>query len=263
MPFVENQGVKIYFEVHGQGDPIVLLHGFTNNSRIWKLAGYVSILEKAYRVILIDQRGHGQSDKPHDAEAYSLDNRLGDIISVLDHLGVGRAGFFGYSMGGWLAFALAVYFPKRVSALVIGGAHPFQESLAPFSGIDGADPDAFITALSSFIGEDIAPELQPVILQNDLLALSAAAQDRESLECRLPEIHVPCFLFVGETDKRADKVKRCASKLSDAGVLVVPSSGHITALFRVDVLLPAVTGFLGQLLAQKNQQPSCPRPGSY
>ena len=129
MPFVEKDGVKTYFEVHGQGHPIVLLHGFTGNIQLWKQAGYVSALEKSYRVILIDQRGHGQSDKPHDAEAYSLEKRLGDVIIVINHLGVEQVSLFGYSMGGWLAFALALYFPERVTSLVIGGAHPFQERL--------------------------------------------------------------------------------------------------------------------------------------
>jgi len=85
-----------------------------------------------------------------------------------------------YSMGGWPAFALAAYFSERVASLVIGGAHPFQESFDDFTSVDGSNPDAFIHALSSFIGEKIAPEFHPIILQNDLVALSAAAQNRQS-----------------------------------------------------------------------------------
>lgn len=252
MPFIENQGVKIYFEVHGQGQPIVILHGFTNNLQLWKLAGYVSGLKRAYQVILIDQRGHGQSDKPHAEEEYSLDKRLGEIIMVLDHLGVEQACLFGYSMGGWLTFALAAYFPERVSSLVIGGAHPFQENSDAFADVDGSDPDAFIQALSSFIGEKIAPEFHPIILQNDLVALSAAAQDRQSLEERLSEIKVPCLLYAGENDKRVEKINLCAAKLPNARLLMVPSAGHVTALFEVDVVLPAVVGFLEENRAADN-----------
>ena len=81
---------------------------------------------------------------------------------------------FGYSMGGWLAFAIAAYFPERIASLVIGGAHPFQESFDDFTSIDCSNPDAFMHALSSFMGEEIAPEFHPIILQNDLVALSAA-----------------------------------------------------------------------------------------
>jgi pimeloyl-ACP methyl ester carboxylesterase len=253
MPFVENHGVKIYFEVRGQGHPIALLHGFTSNFQLWELAGYVSGLERSYRVILIDQRGHGQSDKPHDAEAYSLDKRLGDVIIVLDHLGVEQVSLFGYSMGGWLAFALAAYFPERVASLVIGGAHPFQESFDDFTSVDGSDPDAFIHALSSFIGEEIAPEFHPIILHNDLVALSAAAQDRQSLEERLSDIEVPCLLYVGESDKRVEKINLCVTKLPNARLLMVPSAGHVTALFKVDVVLPAVVGFLEENLAGKTR----------
>ena len=251
MPFVENQGVKIYFEVRGQGHPVVLLHGFTSNFQLWELAGYVSGLEKSYRVILIDQRGHGQSDKPHAIEAYSLDKRLGDIILVLDQLGVEQVSLVGYSMGGWLAFALAAYFPERFASLVIGGAHPFQEGFDDFTGIDGSDPDAFIQALSSFTGEEIAPEFHPIILQNDRVALSAATQDRQSLEDRLSDIEVPCLLYAGESDKRVEKINLCVTKLPNARLLMVPSAGHVTALFNVDIVLPAGIGFLEEDLDGK------------
>ena len=251
MPFVENHGVKIYFEVYGQGHPVVFLHGFTRNLQLWKLAGYVSGLERFCRVILIDQRGHGQSDKPHDAEAYRLEKRLGDVITVLDHLGVKRSSLFGYSMGGWLAFAFAAYFPERVASLVIGGAHPFQESFNDFTGVDGSDPDAFIHALSCLIGEHIAPEFRPLILQNDLVALSAAAQARQSLEERLSHIEAPCLLFVGDGDKRIEKINLCVTKLPNARLLVVPSAGHVTALLKVNSVLPEVVRFLEENLAGK------------
>lgn len=244
MPFAENNGVKIYFETHGEGHPVVLLHGFTGNVQQWKLAGYIPRLEKSYRVILIDQRGHGQSDKPHEADAYSLDKRLKDVTSVLDCLDIIKASLFGYSMGGWLAFALAAYFPQRVEALIIGGAHPFEDRIDEFSGVDGSDSNVFLRALASFIGEEIAPEFQPIILQNDLVAVSAAAQPRESLEKYLPAIKVPCLLFAGENDNRFEKIKLCAERLPNASLLVVPMASHATALFKVDVVLPAVKSFL-------------------
>jgi pimeloyl-ACP methyl ester carboxylesterase len=246
MPFVENRGTKIYYEVYGEGHPLVLLHGFTGDLRRWKLA-----LEKLFQVILIDLRGHGQSGKPHVAEAYSLDNRMGDVIAVLDHLGVQQTTLFGYSMGGWLAFALAGYFPERVVSLIAGGAHPFSDHFTAFAGVDGSDPNAFIQALSSFIGEEIVSALHPVIVQNDLVALSAAAQDRASLEERLSNIELPCLLFVGETDKRIEKVRRCASVLSNAQFFGIAAAGHVTAFFKADEVLPAVIGFLGKTLADK------------
>jgi pimeloyl-ACP methyl ester carboxylesterase len=249
MPFAENNGVKIYFETRGEGNPVVLLHGFTGNLEQWKLAGYISRLEKSYRMILIDQRGHGQSDKPHDAEAYSLDKRLKDVAGVLDYLGIKKVSLFGYSMGGWLAFALAAYFPERVACLVIGGAHPFEDKIDEFSGVDGSDSDIFLQALASFIGEEIAPELQPIVLQNDLVAVSAAAQPRESLEKYLPSIKAPCLLFAGENDKRSEKIKLCAEKLPNANLLVVPLAGHATALFKVDVVLSVVKSFLEKNLS--------------
>jgi pimeloyl-ACP methyl ester carboxylesterase len=99
MPYANSQGVRIHYEVEGVGPPLVLQHGFTDSLQSWYDLGYVDALKPDYRLILVDARGHGASDKPHEAEAYKPECNVADIVSVLDELEISRAHFFGYSMG--------------------------------------------------------------------------------------------------------------------------------------------------------------------
>src|SRR5215471_13174551 len=104
MPYADNDGVRIHYQVEGEGPPLVLQHGFSESVVDWYEAGYVDALRSDYRLILIDARGHGASDKPHDPDAYELERRVADVVAVLDGLAIGKAVFWGYSMGGWIGF---------------------------------------------------------------------------------------------------------------------------------------------------------------
>lgn len=244
MPFARNDGVDIYYEVHGAGPPLVLLHGFTAQSAQWKAYGYVDALRQSHQVILIDARGHGKGAKPHERSAYRLQARLADIIAVLDALDVDRAHFCGYSMGGWLAFGMAIHFPQRVASLIGGGAHPYEEKFDAFCGVDGNDPDAFIAALEQFIGERIAAQARSFILQNDLVALCAAATDRDSFAPHLSMLAVPVLLFVGERDQRLEQVRRAAAEITGAQLIVLPGHNHASALSACAALMPHIGAFL-------------------
>ena len=103
--------------------PVLLIHGFASHTDMnWVSTGWVSHLAEAgYRVISIDNRGHGRSGKPHDSEAYSAGIMAEDARRLLDHLGVPRAHVIGYSMGARIAALLAVGHPELVDHLVLGG----------------------------------------------------------------------------------------------------------------------------------------------
>ena len=104
MPFVNNQGIRIHYEVEGEGSPLVLQHGLTESLEMWRDTGYVDPLKKDTQLILIDARGHGASDKPHDPDAYRMRLLVSDVVRVLDDLGLEKAHYWGYSMGamiGW------------------------------------------------------------------------------------------------------------------------------------------------------------------
>ena len=105
MPFAVNGGTQIYYEVAGSGEPILLFHGLTGSGVRWRDTGYVKGLEHHYQVILIDARGHGQSDKPHLQSAYARVTQAGDVLAVLDALGITATHFWGHSMGGSVALA--------------------------------------------------------------------------------------------------------------------------------------------------------------
>ena len=103
MPYAHNGSVRIHYQVEGRGPALVLQHGFTESLVDWHESGYVEALRRDYRLILIDARGHGASDKPHHPDAYVLNRRVADVVAVLDALDIAKALYWGYSMGGWIA----------------------------------------------------------------------------------------------------------------------------------------------------------------
>ena len=91
MPYVNNQGVRIHYQVQGSGPPLIVHHGILVGLDDWYEFGYVEGLEDDYQLVLIDARGHGASDKPHDPQMYSMALRVADVVAVLDDLGIDTA----------------------------------------------------------------------------------------------------------------------------------------------------------------------------
>ncbi len=124
MPYATNGGVRIWYEREGSGPPILLHHGFTASLEDWRDDGYVEMMKDDYELILMDPRGHGGSDKPHDPSAYARVTQVADVTAVLDDAGIEQAVYWGYSMGGRVGYGVAQYAPERFRALIIGGAQP-------------------------------------------------------------------------------------------------------------------------------------------
>src|SRR3954463_6945724 len=110
MPYANNDGVRIHYHLDGKADspPLVLHIGFMGRLQDWDRedVGIARALRADYRLIALDPRGQGASDKPHESAAYTLDRQVGDVLAVLDATGVDQAHFWGYSMGGWIGFGL-------------------------------------------------------------------------------------------------------------------------------------------------------------
>lgn len=122
MPTVRSHGVKIRYQLLGDGPPLVLVHGWTASGRTnWELPGWFDTLKPHYRLIVPDLRGHGRSEKPHRKAGYSLPLLAADVLAVMDHAGVERARLMGYSMGGMVTLELLTHHGERVSAAVVGG----------------------------------------------------------------------------------------------------------------------------------------------
>src|SRR6516225_3694481 len=117
MPTLDRDGVKIHYEVHGDGPPLSLTHGYSSTSAMWR--EQIAPLSKRHRLILWDMRGHGQSDYPEDPNAYSEALTVADIAALLDAVGAQRAVIGGLSLGGYMSLAFHRAHPERTRALLI------------------------------------------------------------------------------------------------------------------------------------------------
>jgi pimeloyl-ACP methyl ester carboxylesterase len=246
MPYANNQGVRIHYEVEGAGPPLILHHGSFGSGEDWREFGYIDVLKHDHQLILIDARGHGASDKPHNPAAYDMALRVADVTSVLDDLQIRRAHFFGYSMGGWIGFGLAKHAPERFQSLILGGAHPYAETIQAFRDGLSQGLEAFGAWTRQVFGHYMNPAISKRLLANDLVALLALSQDRADFASVLPTMHMPCLLYVGEADPRLSPMRECLKQLSDATFFSLPDCNHIDAFARSDLVLPHVGAFLAR-----------------
>jgi pimeloyl-ACP methyl ester carboxylesterase len=247
MPYATNQGIRVHYQTEGSGPPLVMQHGSSTSGEDWRDFGYAEVLRRDYRLILVDARGHGASDKPHDRAAYDLALRAGDIAAVLDDLQLRDAHYLGYSMGGWIGYGLAKFAPQRCRSLMLGGAHPYAESMQAIRSLVPKDAEAFLAVAGQTWGSFLTPSLRARILATDLEALAALLQDRTSLAEVIPTMRMPCLLFAGDQDPRHAQVQECATQLADATFVSVPGCNHVAAYARSDLVLPHVSRFLARV----------------
>jgi pimeloyl-ACP methyl ester carboxylesterase len=253
MPQVDNAGVKISYRFEGGGPPLILLHGFTDSAESWYELGYVHGLRTRHKLILIDSRGHGQSDKPHDLEAYTPEKFVSDVVAVLDDLGLKASAFWGYSQGGWIGFALAKFAAERISAFIIGGATAGGGSAFP--SVDGSD--VLIEALKkghdamiAIWGASASHALVARLRANDLEALIACRRQRLASGgfVGVPgSISVPVLLYAGTADPIHDSSRDTASQITKAQFMSLDGLTHTQAMVRSDLVLPHVQPFLSSL----------------
>lgn len=246
MPIATVNGVQIYHEVSGDGPAIIALHGYTGNHNDW--AAQVPVLSQKYRVITMDQRGHGQSEAPSSADNYSVKIMAEDAYSLLKHLGIEGACIMGHSMGGFMALELVLKYPELVSALVL-----VDTSSGEFERVPGfAELRAKLDELARTEGMEAAfeynaahnpttrehfekhPERREVSRQKmlqtsvDAYVYVAASFGRwESLTPRLSEIEVPTLIVVGDEDAAFIKPSRVMEEsIDNAKLVIMPGSGH-------------------------------------
>jgi pimeloyl-ACP methyl ester carboxylesterase len=227
-----SDGVDIAFLDQGEGEPILLIHGFASNHVVnWGATGWIDTLKRAgRRVIAMDVRGHGQSAKIYDPEAYRGDLVARDAANLIDHLGLGRADLMGYSMGGRIAAFVAVEYPEKVRSLIIGGF-----GMALIDGVGG--DEAIVTALEAASLDDVDGEPGRAYRKfaeqtgSDLKALAACMRiGRQTLTpVQLATIGVPVLIAVGENDRVAGSPHELASFIPNAEVLVIPRRDHMLA----------------------------------
>ena len=235
MPYANNHSVRIHYQVEGEGPPLVLQHGFTSSLQNWYAYGYVAALRQNYQLILIDARGHGQSDKPYDPQAYALQHRVEDVLAVLDALQVDNAHYLGYSMGGRIGFGIVKYHPERFLSLMIGGMHPYEspsESANARIALLQQGMAAYVADAETQNGP-MAADRKARLLANDPAALIASLQAPRGLagiEQLLLDMTLPCLLYVGEADSFYPGAQRGRPVHAKRPVCLLPRSQSLADL---------------------------------
>jgi pimeloyl-ACP methyl ester carboxylesterase len=248
VPYVTREGIRIHYEVEGDGEPFVLQHGFSNNLELWRLCGYVEALRDAYRCILIDLRGHGLSDKPRDASGYGVLKSAGDVVAVLDDLGVDAAHYWGYSMGGAIGFKLMSRYPDRFRSFVIGGQAPGPRREGSVAGLRNMQAtlrqgrEGHVANLPA----RWAPLHQDIDTDALIATLEALIEPPPAEEPFAPR--VPCLIYNGSADGPA-LTARALKDSAPANVRIEEITGlnHLEAIDRADLVLPLVLPFLAEV----------------
>jgi pimeloyl-ACP methyl ester carboxylesterase len=241
MKFTAARGnVQIAYDVLGAGAPVVMLHDFGQSSGFWYEFGYVkTCLARGRKVILVDLRGHGDSSDPVDALAYGPIHCCWDVITVLDHAGIGRADVLGDGVGGRIALCMAAFAPRRVHAVAAGRAHPFAER---HHGAGQSLVETWVKLVQA--KADAAVVKRHRLTSNGPAALKASmASDWPDIANAVVRSRVPIQLFVGKEDPRYSLVLSFAEQ-SGAKVIVLPNHDYATtAAAEAAELLPRILAF--------------------
>jgi pimeloyl-ACP methyl ester carboxylesterase len=228
-----NGDVELAFLDEGEGEPIVLVHGFASNAAVnWAHPGWVTTLTRAgRRVIAFDNRGHGQSTKLYDPAAYHSATMASDVRALLDHLGIARADVMGYSMGARITAFLALDHPERVRSATFGGlginlvegqALPPSVAEAMEAPSLGDVQDPFGRTFRAFAEQT----------KSDLKALAACIRGSRQILSRqeVGTIRVPVLIAVGTKDFVAGSPQELAALSPGAQALDIPGRDHMLAV---------------------------------
>lgn len=246
-------GLEMYYEIHGSGDPIVVLHGAYMNADA--VAPFVQLLAQTRQVIVPELQGHGRTadiDRPFTFEQFA-----DDVAALLDWLDIEKADVFGYSMGGSTALQVAIRHPEKVNKLIVASAtyksegwHEDLQALFPMM-----TPEMFAGTPMETEYLRLAPNLEnwPVLVQK-LVALESTLQDwpADSIQ----SITAPTMFIAGDSDSvqpehvlemfklRGGGVNGDLAGLPEARLAIIPGTTHIGVMFKPDLLALFVNDFL-------------------
>jgi pimeloyl-ACP methyl ester carboxylesterase len=246
--FTSFDGVTLAYHDDGEGAPVVLLHGFAADTNLNYVRSGVFdlLLDEGYRVIALDSRGHGLSEKPHDPAAYGDDAMRRDVQALLDELGIERCVIVGYSMGAAVTLRVAMTDPRPVAVALLGAG----ENMADKQG----GTVRRTSMAEAFRADDV--EVLPARVRAFREMADAIRADRVALGALLDapwpdtatgldEVAVPVIVICGVDDDEVGSPDALASQLADAEVVLVPGD-HFTANSKPE-LHEALIAFLGRV----------------
>lgn len=249
--FLEADGQRLAYDDVGEGEPIVLLHGFAANRRLnWRLPGWYDVLAEAgYRVLALDARGHGASSKPSDIGAYRPEGIAGDAVRLLDHLGIRRACLLGYSMGGRNAAWLLAHHGRRFRAVVIGGT---GLNLLPPAEARRWSKQGFKLTADNEKTESLAiPAMVPLYHRavrrggrTGALAACLMGAFPNMSKRDFAKVRTPALVACGGKDTLSGSPLPLAASIPGAHAVVIPGRTHVGAVGDA-FFKGAVLGFLG------------------
>ena len=226
--FVTTDNLKIHYIEQGKGSPVILVHGYTGTAEgNWFSNGVAAALVPNHRVVAIDVRGHGLSDKPHDAAQYG-DRLWKDVVELMDHLKIEKAHLHGYSMGGMITTQLLAHHADRFVTAAYGG-----------SGVDETDP-AWKEKVPADSGEADPQEAEarakltasPMRDEEALTALRSSFAGALQSPIDLTKINIPVLAINAEFDKPNAKTHRLQRELKYFQNVVLPGKSHLTAIMQ-------------------------------
>ena len=259
--FFNSDGVRLRYVEQGQGEPVVLLHG--NGAWIevmWGDTGVMGALSKRYRVIALDSRGYGKSDKPHDPAAYG--QRMGDdVVKLLDHLGLRRAHIVGYSMGARITSWLVVNHPDRVISATLGASTYYVDTPDERKSFEVLAREAETGSFAALVKREnpgmtdaqVTAFLASRAQTNDVRAIAAAQRGMTGLfisESAIAATKIPVLHVIGSLDTSRLPASRHFKNvvLPKAEFLVIEGATHTgpQGLFRRSEFVNAISAFVAR-----------------
>ena len=236
-------GVRLAFETVGEGQPIVLVHGFGSSAaQNWRDTGWYKMLNDAgFAVTAMDCRGHGESDKPHTTPGYGHDEMAEDVIAVMNAAGHSSAFVMGYSMGGFITIQLLIKHPGRVKKLIVGGVGASYLESAENSRDRVADPKVRNLIAEAMLAENPSTITNPTARSFRAFA-DQPGKDRFALAAcmRAPTKNLPkevlhhstrpVLVVCGEKDELTGGPDALAAAFADGRAVTVPRRDHMTAV---------------------------------
>ena len=242
--YFDSNGVRIHYTVQGQGEPLILVHGVGANIDLnWRYPGVIRRLAKHFKVIALDLRGHGLSDKPTEIDQYGI-QMVEDIPRLMDHLRIPKAHVAGYSLGGFITLKLLATHPDRVASAAICAAGwkdpedpsplpnpykaPVRKDASPAirAGMSGSDgPKTLFHGIRNWVGDQLMDKKVKKALKQRYIDL---AVDRTTLE----KNQVPTLCIIGDEDGLLFLAYDLRAHLAHHEFVEISGAGHFTTPFR-------------------------------